>query len=143
MAMEVDMKRVNINLENLQVQYDNAVAMLTQQINMLKYVIDYPAETDITLTPVDTESIITVEMSGLYEGQPELELLNKQTALAEKETEEDDFSRVYSFALAYRKFHVLGIYRQGKELVSRRTVKQMVQLFRHRSDTESADIRRT
>ena len=50
MAMEVDVKRVNINLENLQVQYDNAVAMLTQQINMLKYVIDYPSETDITLT---------------------------------------------------------------------------------------------
>lgn len=85
MAMEVDVKRVNINLENLQVQYDNAVAMLTQQINMLKYVIDYPAETDITLTPVDTESIIPVEMSGLYEGQPELELLKKQGTLAEKQ----------------------------------------------------------
>ena len=85
MAMEVDVKRVNINLENLQVQYDNAVAMLTQQINMLKYVIDYPAETDITLTPVDTESIISVEMSGLYEGQPELELLKKQSTLAEKQ----------------------------------------------------------
>ena len=80
MAMEVDVKRVNINLENLQVQYDNAVAMLTQQINMLKYVIDYPAETDITLTPVDTESIIPVEMSG-----PELELLKKQSTLAEKQ----------------------------------------------------------
>ena len=85
MAMEVDVKRVNINLENLQVQYDNAVAMLTQQINMLKYVIDYPAETDITLTPVDTESIIPVEMSGLYEGQPELELLKKQGTLAERQ----------------------------------------------------------
>ena len=85
MAMEVDVKRVNINLENLQVQYDNAVAMLTQQINMLKYVIDYPAETDITLTPVDTESIIPVEMSSLYEGQPELELLKKQSTLAEKQ----------------------------------------------------------
>ena len=31
MAMEVDVKRVNINLENLQVQYDNAQAMLAQQ----------------------------------------------------------------------------------------------------------------
>ena len=85
MAMEVDVKRVNINLENLQVQYDNAVAMLTQQINMLKYVIDYPAEIDVTLTPVDTESIIPVEMSGLYEGQPELELLKKQNAMAEEQ----------------------------------------------------------
>lgn len=85
MAMEVDVKRVNINLENLQVQYDNAVAMFTQQINLLKYVIDYPAEADITLTPVDTEHVIPVEMSGLYEGQPELELLKKQSTLAEKQ----------------------------------------------------------
>lgn len=85
MAMEVDVKRVNINLENLQVQYDNARAMLTQQINMLKYVIDYPADKDIALEAVDTESIIPVELSGLYEGQPELQLLRKQTELAEKQ----------------------------------------------------------
>ena len=57
MAMEVDVKRVNINLENLQVQYDNAVSMLTQQLNLLKYVMDYPAEKEIALTPVDTEHI--------------------------------------------------------------------------------------
>ena len=44
MAMEVDLKRVNINLENLKVQYDNAQAMMTQQLNMLKYIMDYPAE---------------------------------------------------------------------------------------------------
>lgn len=85
MAMEVDVKRVNINLENLQVQYDNAVAMLTQQTNMLKYVIDYPAEADVTLTPVNTESINPVEMSGLYEGQPELEMLAMQSTLAEEQ----------------------------------------------------------
>lgn len=39
MAMEVDVKRVNINLENLKVQYDNAQAMLEQQLNLLKYII--------------------------------------------------------------------------------------------------------
>ena len=43
MAMEVDVKRVSINLENLKVQYDNAQAMLEQQLNLLKYIIDYPA----------------------------------------------------------------------------------------------------
>ena len=40
---EVDVKRVNINLENLKVQYDNAQAMMEQQLNLLKYIIDYPA----------------------------------------------------------------------------------------------------
>lgn len=44
MALDVDVKRVNINLENLQVQYDNAQAMLIQQLNMLKYILDYPEE---------------------------------------------------------------------------------------------------
>ena len=57
MAMEVDVKRVNINLENLQVQHDNAKTMLSQQLNMLKYVMDYPAGNDITLTTVNTETV--------------------------------------------------------------------------------------
>ena len=57
MAMEVDVKRVNINLENLKVQYDNAQAMLEQQLNLLKYIIDYPAEKNIALTPVNTDNI--------------------------------------------------------------------------------------
>ncbi len=52
MSMEVDLKRVNINLENLKVQYDNAQAMMKQQLNMLKYIMDYPAEKEIALTPV-------------------------------------------------------------------------------------------
>lgn len=85
MAMEVDVKRVNINLENLQVQRDNAEAMLVQQINMLKYVIDYPADKDIALTPVDASSVEAVELSGLCESLPELQLLQKQGELSEKQ----------------------------------------------------------
>ena len=85
MAMEVDVKRVNINLENLKVQRDNAEAMLTQQINMLKYVIDYPADKTITLTPVDAASVEAVELTGLYESLPELQLLQKQSELSEKQ----------------------------------------------------------
>lgn len=85
MAMEVDVKRVNINLENQQVQHDNAVAMLAQQLNMLKYVIDYPAEKEVILTSVDTEAIVPVELSGLCESQWELQLLDKQGEIAEKQ----------------------------------------------------------
>lgn len=44
MTLEVDVKRVKLNIENLTVQRDNAIAMLDQQYTMLKYVIDYPAE---------------------------------------------------------------------------------------------------
>ena len=47
MTLEVDVKRVKLNIENLTVQRDNAIAMLDQQYTMLKYVIDYPAEKQI------------------------------------------------------------------------------------------------
>lgn len=85
MAMEVDVKRVNINLENLKVQRDNAEAMLTQQINMLKYVIDYPADKPLALTPVNADNVEAVELSGLCESLPELQLLQKQGELAGKQ----------------------------------------------------------
>ena len=85
MVVEVDVKRVNINLENLQVQYDNAVAMLTQQLNVLKYVMDYPSEKEIALTPVDTESILSVELTGLSDQLYELQLLQTRRELAERQ----------------------------------------------------------
>ena len=64
MAMEVDVKRVNINLENLKVQHDNAQAMMEQQLNLLKYIIDYPAEERIALVPVNTETITPQHSPG-------------------------------------------------------------------------------
>lgn len=82
MAMEVDVKRVNINLENQQVQYDNAKSMLVQQLNLLKYVMDYPADEEITLTPVDTESIQSTSLTGLRSDLYELQLLQSQEKLA-------------------------------------------------------------
>ena len=85
MAMEVDLKRVNINLENLKVQYDNAQAMMTQQLNMLKYIMDYPAEKEIGLLPVNTDSIATVALTGLSENLYELQLLQSQVQLAERQ----------------------------------------------------------
>ena len=85
MAMEVDVKRVSINLENLRVQHDNAKAMLAQQMNMLKYVIDYPADREIAVTPVNPDTIETVELGGLCEQLPELQLLYRQGELAGKQ----------------------------------------------------------
>lgn len=81
MAMEVDVKRVNINLENLQVQYDNAKSMLVQQLNLLKYVMDYPAEEEIALTPVNPEQVESVALTGLRSDLYELQLLESQKKL--------------------------------------------------------------
>lgn len=85
MAMEVDVKRVNINLENQRVQYDNAQSMLIQQLNLLKYVIDYPADKEIALTPVDTENTTSVSLTGLDNNQYELQLLQSKQKLAEQQ----------------------------------------------------------
>lgn len=85
MAMEVDVKRVNINLENQRVQYDNAQSMLIQHLNLLKYVIDYPADKEIALTPVDTENTTSVSLTGLDNNQYELQLLQSKQKLAEQQ----------------------------------------------------------
>ena len=85
MALSVDVKRVNVNLENLSVQYDNAKAMLTQQYNMMKYVIDYPAEKDITVEKGDIEEVNLAALSGLNENLYELQLLRTQQMLAEQQ----------------------------------------------------------
>ena len=85
MALGVDVKRVNVNLENLSVQYDNAKAMLTQQYNMLKYVIDYPADKDIIVEKANIEQIDMAALSGLNENLNELQLLRTQQTLAEQQ----------------------------------------------------------
>lgn len=82
MAMTVDLKRVDVNLENLRVQRDNAEAMLAQQMNMLKYVIDYPADKDIALTPVNPDAVETAGLTGLCEQLPELQLLQGRGEMA-------------------------------------------------------------
>lgn len=87
MAMEVDVKRVNIYLENLQVQYDNAKSMLVQQLNLLKYVMDYPAEEEIALTPVNPEQVESVSLTGLRSDLYELQLLESQEKLAGQQKE--------------------------------------------------------
>ena len=78
MAMEVDVKRVNINLENLKVQYDNVRALL-------KYIMDYPADEQIALVPVNSENITPVALTGLSENLYELQLLQSQKAAAEQQ----------------------------------------------------------
>lgn len=98
MVLEVDLKRVKINLENLQAQYDNAEAVLQQQLNTLKYVIDYPFDKEITLSPIETELKDDVELTGLSENLWELRLLDQQGLLAERQ--KDLISQGYLPSLA-------------------------------------------
>lgn len=85
MSLEVDLKRVNLNIENLTVQRDNAAAMLEQQYTMLKYVIDYPADKNIKVTDVNPNQIETVKADGLNVNLYELQLLQQKKELTQKQ----------------------------------------------------------
>lgn len=85
MSLEVDLKRVNLNIENLTVQRDNAVAMLEQQYTMLKYVIDYPADKNIKVTDVNPNQIEIVKADGLNVNLYELQLLQQKKKLTQKQ----------------------------------------------------------
>ena len=85
MALEVDLKRVNVSLENFTVQLDNAKAMLSEQYNMLKYVIDYPFEKDIVAEEMSVNKIKMAELSGLNTSLYEFQLMQKKLQLAEQQ----------------------------------------------------------
>lgn len=85
MSLEVDLKRVNLNIENLIVQRDNAAAMLEQQYTMLKYVIDYPADKNIKVTDVNPNQIEIVKADGLNVNLYELQLLQQKKELTQKQ----------------------------------------------------------
>lgn len=85
MAMDIDVKRVRINLDNMKVQYDNAQAMLVQQMNLLKYMMDFPMEKNFALERVQTEKLSHTELTGLSENLYEIQMLESQKTLAEKQ----------------------------------------------------------
>lgn len=85
MALGVDVKRVSINLENMQVQYDNAVATFEQQMNLLKYMLDLDPDIQISLSPFDPANTGLVETTGLSPDLNEFNLLYTQKELLHKQ----------------------------------------------------------
>ena len=86
MALEVDLQRINVRIENTQIQSANALAMLTKQYNMLKYILDYPAEEEIEVIAKSVDEVEAAEMSGLNENMYELQLMQQKVALADQQT---------------------------------------------------------
>ena len=85
MALEVDLKRVGVKLENLHVQVANAQAMLAEQYNMLKYVLDYPAEKELKVVEKEVESLDAIVANGLNMNLYELQLLQEKEKLSAKQ----------------------------------------------------------
>ena len=83
MALEIDLKRINVKIETMDVQLANAKAMLSEQYNMLKYVMDYPAEKDILVAEKVVDKVDDAQLTGLNTNLYELQLLQKKLDMAE------------------------------------------------------------
>ena len=87
MVLEVDVKRVSINLANLRVQRDNAQATYEQQLNLLRYVLDLPPEQPVKPEPLSEREgrLEHIVYSGLSPTLYELQAIDLQKQLAEKQ----------------------------------------------------------
>lgn len=87
MALKVDVQRVDINLENLRTQLTNAEAMYEQQLNLLRYTLDFAPNTPILLSTL--KGYIDYDDSYLLRGLSpdlyELQLLNMQSEVLQKQ----------------------------------------------------------
>ena len=86
---QIDLDRVNVNLENLYTQQSNTQAAQEQQLNMIKYMLDLPLDQTILLTDtaemqlMKGEPVLQTDFSNhvtirLLESQKEISLLNKK-----------------------------------------------------------------
>ena len=86
---QVDLDRVNVNLENLYTQLNNTQTAREQQLYMIKYMLDLPLEENVVLTDTATMPLLTNEPVlqsdfsdhvniRLLESQKELNMLNKK-----------------------------------------------------------------
>lgn len=86
---QVDLDRVNVNLENLYTQLNNTQTAREQQLYMIKYMLDLPLEENVVLTDTATMPLLTSEPIlqsdfsnhvniRLLESQKELNILNKK-----------------------------------------------------------------
>ena len=86
-VLEVDVKRVSVNLSNLRVKLDNAESMLEQQLNMLRYMLDLAPEAPIAVNRLDTgDNLLSGFLPGnLSDNLYEFQILDKQTELLAKQ----------------------------------------------------------
>ena len=86
---QVDLDRVNVNLENLYTQQSNTQVAQEQQLNMIKYMLNLPLEQNIVLTDTAAMALLTNEPIlqsdfsdhvniRLLESQKELNQLNQK-----------------------------------------------------------------
>lgn len=82
-VMEVDLNRVRINLKSLKTQHDQSHTLHSQQLNMLRFLMDMAPETSLEVTHM-VENMEPLAVTGVNEELPELLLSAHQKTLAEQ-----------------------------------------------------------
>ena len=89
LGKQVDLDRVNVNLENLYTQQNNTQSAQEQQLNMIKYMLDMPLDQNIVLTDtagmqlLKNEPVLQTDFSNhvtirMLESQKDISILNKK-----------------------------------------------------------------
>lgn len=109
MALNVDVKRVDINLESMQVRYDNASSVLEQQLNILKYILNLAPEDSIGLTAPEAGNMEAMPvLAGVSPDLNELKILytQKEVLVKQKKAISQQYLPTLSFTgqLAYSNY---------------------------------------
>lgn len=86
-VLEVDVRRVSVNLSNLRVKLDNAESMKAQQLNMMRYILDLTPDAPLAVARLETgETLLSDYIPGaLSHNLYELQLLDKQYDLLNRQ----------------------------------------------------------
>lgn len=84
MGRRTDYDRVRVNLENLNTELSNTEALHLQQLNMIKYILEMPIETEIMLTDTVSMPLLSsapVEITD-FSGRTDIRMLVMQQDIA-------------------------------------------------------------
>ncbi len=86
-VLAVDVKRVNINLANLRVARDNALAVYEQQLNLIRFTLDLAPEAPLELEPLKTREgrLEHVHYNGVSPMRYELQQIALQRQITEQQ----------------------------------------------------------
>lgn len=82
-VLEIDLNRAMINLQNLEALKDQFAMLYSQQLNMLRFLLDLSPETPLEVERM-TDNIELFHSTGLSETLPELRLVALQKDLAQR-----------------------------------------------------------
>ncbi len=99
LVLEVDAKRVKLNLSDLRVQRDNAMSAFEQQLNMLRFILDLSPEEQFNIEPINTELTDRSWDQHIDESLPELRSLELSLQMNEQQCRQIKASYIPTLSL--------------------------------------------